>query len=70
LLELEMDAAEDLFSNLCDITCEAWLKAATRWTAINRLPVGFRARTHSKIPVHHRKGERTHVPIPRDWTPA
>lgn len=70
VLELEMEAAEDLFSNLCDITCEAWLKAATRWAAMNGLPVGFRAHTHSNARDHHRKGERPHVPIPRDWTPA
>jgi UDP-GlcNAc:undecaprenyl-phosphate GlcNAc-1-phosphate transferase len=71
LLELEMDAEENLFSNLCDITCEAWLKAATRWAAINGLPVGFRAHKYSSRSLdHHRKGERPHVPIPRDWTPA
>jgi UDP-GlcNAc:undecaprenyl-phosphate GlcNAc-1-phosphate transferase len=67
-LELEMAAEPDLFLNLCDITCEAWQKAAACWETINGVSAAFHARTRSRGLDRNRKGCRPYVRIPRGWT--
>jgi UDP-GlcNAc:undecaprenyl-phosphate/decaprenyl-phosphate GlcNAc-1-phosphate transferase len=72
-LELEMEAGADdarVFSNLCDITCEAWQNAAARWHAVNQIPVGFKARAASVSPDRNRKSNRPYVPLPPSQTPG
>jgi UDP-GlcNAc:undecaprenyl-phosphate GlcNAc-1-phosphate transferase len=63
-LELEMDApANDsqVFSYLCEITCEAWQKAAARWKAANQMSVGFKSHADASALNRHPKGNRRYV---------
>ncbi len=66
-LELEIQAEEWISSNLCDITCEAWQRAAARWEAINNVPVTFRGRAHARKLDPKRRRKRPYVPLPRSW---
>jgi UDP-GlcNAc:undecaprenyl-phosphate GlcNAc-1-phosphate transferase len=69
-LELEIKAEEWIASTLCDITCEAWQKAAARWESIHHAPATFKTRAHSRIHHRNQKGSRPYVPIPRGWSPG
>jgi len=66
-LELDMESGSGngrVFSNLCDITCEAWQKAAARWRAVNQAPVNFKSRVIALGPDRNRKNNRPYVPLP------
>jgi hypothetical protein len=70
-LDLEMEAGADderVFSNLCDITCEAWQNAAARWMAVNQIPVRFKSCANTTSPDPKHKGNRPYVPLPPGQT--
>jgi len=43
------DMSERLFSHLCELAAEAWLKAANRWHLANQLPIRFDARLADEV---------------------
>jgi UDP-GlcNAc:undecaprenyl-phosphate GlcNAc-1-phosphate transferase len=59
VLEFAADSevmSHGLFDHLCDLTSEAWHKAALRWCAINRLPIRFNSRTMPQVlPLHKQR---------------
>jgi len=65
-LEFDMEAGADnerIFSNLCDITCAAWQKAAARWRAVNQASVNFKSRSKSMAFGPKRKSNRPYVSL-------
>jgi hypothetical protein len=66
-LELEMEARagdERIFSNLCDITYEAWRRAAARWLAVNQTQVAFKASVDKAALARRQKSIHPYVPLP------